>query len=75
MKLQLHWQILIAMVVGVIVGVVFQIVYDGEPTGWLFGLITSLGTIFIHPSGTGNGLAGSAPRRSPTTSCPVCSPS
>jgi Na+/H+-dicarboxylate symporter len=48
MKLQLHWQILIAMVVGVIVGVVFQVVYDGEPTGWLFGLIASLGTIFIH---------------------------
>jgi len=48
MKLQLHWQILIAMVLGVIVGVVFQIVYDGEPTGWLFGAIVSLGTIFIH---------------------------
>lgn len=48
MKLQLHWQILIAMVFGVIVGVVFQVAYDGEPTGWLFGLIVSLGTIFIH---------------------------
>ncbi len=48
MKLQLHWQILIAMVLGVIVGIVFQVIYDAEPSGWLFGLIVSLGTIFIH---------------------------
>ena len=48
MKLALHWQILIAMVLGAIVGVVFQVVYDAAPTGWLFGLIVSLGTIFIH---------------------------
>ncbi|MDH3290369.1 MAG: dicarboxylate/amino acid:cation symporter [Gemmatimonadota bacterium] len=48
MKLQLHWQILIAMVLGVAVGVVFQVIYDGEPSGWLFALIASLGTIFIN---------------------------
>ena len=48
MKLKLHWQILIAMVLGVAVGVVFQVVYGGEPTGWVFTLIVSLGTIFIN---------------------------
>jgi Na+/H+-dicarboxylate symporter len=48
MKLALHWQILIAMVLGVIVGIAFQVIYDAEPSGWLFGLIASLGTIFIH---------------------------
>lgn len=48
MKLQLHWQILIAMVLGVIVGVIFQVAYDAQPSGWLFALITSLGTIFIR---------------------------
>jgi Na+/H+-dicarboxylate symporter len=47
MKLKLHWQILIAMVLGVLVGIVFQVVYDGEPSGWLFSAIASLGTIFI----------------------------
>jgi DAACS family dicarboxylate/amino acid:cation (Na+ or H+) symporter len=48
MKLALHWQILIAMVLGVAVGIVFQVAYDGQPTGWLFGFIGALGTIFIH---------------------------
>ncbi|MBT7619018.1 MAG: dicarboxylate/amino acid:cation symporter, partial [Calditrichaeota bacterium] len=48
MKLKLHWQILIAMAIGVIFGVVFQNVYDGAPTGWFFTMITSLGTIFVR---------------------------
>jgi Na+/H+-dicarboxylate symporter len=49
MKLELHWQILIAMVLGVIVGVGFQLYYDGAPpTDWLFTFITALGTIFIR---------------------------
>ncbi|MDP8237940.1 MAG: dicarboxylate/amino acid:cation symporter [Candidatus Hatepunaea meridiana] len=48
MKLKLHWQILIAMAVGVVFGIIFQNVYHGEPTGWFYGLITSLGTIFIR---------------------------
>ena len=48
MKLKLHWQILIAMGVGVVFGLIFQSVYHGEPTGWFYGLITSLGTIFIR---------------------------
>ncbi|MDP8228563.1 MAG: dicarboxylate/amino acid:cation symporter [Candidatus Electryoneaceae bacterium] len=48
MKLKLHWQILIAMVIGVVFGIIFQNVYHGEPTGWFYGMITSLGTIFIR---------------------------
>ena len=48
MKLELHWQILIAMVLGVVVGAAFQVSYDGQPSGWLFSLITALGTIFIR---------------------------
>ena len=48
MKIALHWQILIAMVVGVAVGIVFQVTYDGQPSGWLFAGITALGTIFIN---------------------------
>lgn len=48
MKLKLHWQILIAMVIGVVVGLIFQQIYDGKPSGWLFSIITSLGTIFIR---------------------------
>lgn len=46
--MKLHWQILIAMVFGVIIGVIFQQVYDGQPSGWLFNVIISLGTIFIR---------------------------
>jgi len=49
MKLELHWQILIAMVLGMIVGVGFQLYYDGaQPSDWLFTVITTLGTIFIR---------------------------
>lgn len=49
MKLELHWQILIAMVLGLIVGVGFQFSYDGaQPTDWIFSIITTLGTIFIR---------------------------
>jgi DAACS family dicarboxylate/amino acid:cation (Na+ or H+) symporter len=48
MKLALHWQILIAMLLGVAVGIVFQVTYDGQPSGWLFGGIAALGTIFIN---------------------------
>ncbi|NQT34788.1 dicarboxylate/amino acid:cation symporter [bacterium] len=48
MKLKLHWQILIAMGIGVVFGIIFQNVYKGEPTGWFYGMITSLGTIFIR---------------------------
>jgi len=36
------------MGVGIVVGIIFQLVYKGAPTGWLFGTVTSLGTIFIR---------------------------
>ena len=48
MKLKLHWQILIAMILGAITGVIFQGTSAGEPSGFLFSFITSLGTIFIR---------------------------
>jgi len=48
MKLKLHWQILIAMAIGILAGVIFQVIYKGEPTGLLYNLVVSLGTIFIR---------------------------
>jgi Na+/H+-dicarboxylate symporter len=48
MKLKLHWQIVIAMVLGLLAGIVFQLIYKGEPTGWIYGLFCSFGTIFIR---------------------------
>ncbi len=48
MKLKLHWQILIAMVVGAVLGLIFQNTYQGEPSGWFYNVITSFGTIFIR---------------------------
>ncbi len=48
MKLKLHWQILIAMVLGAMAGVVFQSIYGNDPSGTLFTVISSLGTIFIR---------------------------
>lgn len=49
MKLKLHWQILIAMVLGVVVGMIFQVVcWWGEPSGAIFGIIIAFGTIFIN---------------------------
>jgi len=48
MKLKLHWQVFIAMFFGVVVGVIFQLIYKTNPSGWLYTLIISLGTIFIR---------------------------
>ena len=48
LKLKLHWQILLAMVIGTIIGVIFQSVYEGKPSGVLYTVIVSLGTIFIR---------------------------
>lgn len=48
MKLKLHWQILIAMALGIISGSLFQIAYKGKPEGLLFSIIISMGTIFIR---------------------------
>lgn len=47
-SIQLHWQILIAMAVGIITGICFQSYYHGEPSGSLYYMIISLGTIFIR---------------------------
>lgn len=48
MKLKLHWQIVIAMAVGVLLGLVFRNVYNAAPEGWFYGLICAFGEIFIR---------------------------
>ena len=48
MKLKLHWQILIGMIIGIVIGLIFQNAYDGEPSGLFYESIISLGTIFIR---------------------------
>ncbi len=48
MRLKLHWQILIGMVIGVAIGIIFNKIYHGEPTGWQYEGIVALGTIFIR---------------------------
>ncbi|MFH1728915.1 MAG: dicarboxylate/amino acid:cation symporter [Pseudomonadota bacterium] len=47
-KLKLHWQVVIAMAIGIIAGLILQHIYNGEPEGSAFALISSLGTIFIR---------------------------
>ena len=47
-KLKLHWQILIAMVLGALIGLIFQNTHHGDPDGTIYTLITSLGVIFIR---------------------------
>ena len=47
-KLKLHWQILIAMVLGIAIGVIFQNIHHGNPDGAIYSLITSLGVIFVR---------------------------
>jgi len=47
-KLKLHWQILIAMVLGALIGFIFQNTHHGDPDGTIYTLITSLGVIFIR---------------------------
>jgi len=48
MKLKLHWQVFIAMFLGVVVGIIFQLIYKTNPSGWLYTMIISLGTIFMR---------------------------
>ena len=49
MKLKLHWQIAIAMGLGVVIGIIFQMIHQGEtPDSWIYQLITSMGTIWIR---------------------------
>ncbi|MDY0297973.1 MAG: dicarboxylate/amino acid:cation symporter [Acidobacteriota bacterium] len=47
-KLKLHWQIAIAMFMGLGAGILFQALPGGEPGGWFYGGITAMGTIFIR---------------------------
>ena len=47
-KVKLHWQILIAMSLGIILGIIFQNLYNGNPEGIVYQLITSLGIIFVR---------------------------
>ena len=47
-KLKLHWQILIAMILGIIIGYIFQNTHHGKPDGPIYTLITSLGVIFVR---------------------------
>ena len=47
-KLKLHWQILIAMLLGIGIGVIFQNTFHGTPEGTIYSLITSLGVIFVR---------------------------
>jgi len=48
LKLKLHWQIFIAMIIGTITGIIFQSLYSGKPEGVVFTVIISIGTIFIR---------------------------
>ena len=47
-KIQLHYQILIAMVVGAIVGFIFQNYITDYHNSYLYNIIISIGTIFIR---------------------------
>lgn len=47
-KLKLHWQILIAMIVGVICGGIFQTVMQNPEENNLYAVIVSFGTIFVR---------------------------
>jgi proton glutamate symport protein len=48
MKLKLHWQIVIAMALGLLTGIIFQLIYKGQPEGWVYNLLCAFGTIFIR---------------------------
>jgi len=48
LKLKLHWQIFIAMVLGIIIGIIFQNTYQGNPDGTIYSFITSMGVIFVR---------------------------
>ena len=47
-KIKLHWQILIAMTLGIIAGLLFQNLYQDSPHGIIYSIITSLGVIFVR---------------------------
>ena len=47
-KLQLHWQVLISMVIGCLLGIIFKNIEVSLNIGPLYQFITLLGTIFIR---------------------------
>lgn len=47
-KLKLHWQIAVAMLMGLGAGVLFQALQHGEPRGWIYAGISAMGTVFIR---------------------------
>ena len=48
LKLKLHWQIFIAMGIGLLLGLFFQKIDNGSPDSTIYHVIISLGTIFIR---------------------------
>ncbi len=48
MKLKLHWQILIAMLIGSVIGLIYQSYIPHNERGIVYSIIVSLGTIFIR---------------------------
>ena len=48
MKLKLHWQILIAMLIGSVIGLIYQAYIPQNERGFIYTLIISMGTIFIR---------------------------
>ena len=47
-SLKLHWQILIAMTIGILVGTIFQYTNTNLSENYLYSFIVSLGTIFVR---------------------------
>jgi len=48
MKLKLHWQILIAMLIGSVIGLIYQAYIPQNERGLVYSILVSLGTIFIR---------------------------
>lgn len=48
MKLKLHWQILIAMIIGSVIGFIYQAYIPQNERGIVYSIIVSLGTVFIR---------------------------
>ena len=48
LKMKLHTQILIAMVIGISIGLIYQNIYNGSPDGIIYHVIISLGEIFVR---------------------------
>ena len=48
LKMKLHTQIFIAMIIGILTGLIYQTIYNGNPDGMIFQMIVSLGIIFVR---------------------------